>query len=302
MLARARSSGQSDERVDALRQKIDACERELYELEQTISRIEPHVAKLLSSTSQVASLDEVAAQLPPRTVMLQYMTLGEELLVWTVTRQGLNHDNVISLRAPVLARRVREFQQSCAMAAPIEIVKQQAEVLRAHLLDPVAPAIEQHDRLIITPYGDLNLLPFSALQWRNDWLGKQRTVSYLPSASMLLLLSQLPSRAEHTTLAVGNPQNMSHRPPFGTEESLPPLKYAETEAQSVARLYGAEPLIGPEATIEEIRPRLSTHRQLLFATHGVLYEEAPLLSGIALANGYVLTVQELMGSDSTPIS
>jgi CHAT domain-containing protein len=295
LLARARSSGKSDERVDALRQKIDAYERELYELERTISRSEPQAAKLLSSTAQVACLDEVAARLPPHTVILQYMTLGEELLVWTVTRQGLNHDNVISLRASVLARLVREFQQGCAMAAPIEIIKQQAAVLSAHLLDPIAPVIDQHDRLIITPYGDLNLLPFSALQWRNDWLGKQRTVSYLPSASMLLLLSQSRSQAEHMTLAVGNPQHMSHRPPFGTDELLPPLKHAETEAQSVAKLYDTKPVIGPEATIEEIRPQLSTHRQLLFATHGVLYEEAPLLSGIALANGYVLTVQELMG-------
>jgi CHAT domain-containing protein len=60
-------------------------------------------------------------------------------------------------------------------------------------------------------------------------------------------------------------------------------------------LYGAAPLTGPNATIDEIRPKLRTHRQLHFATHGVLYDEAPLLSGMALADGYVLTVQELMG-------
>jgi CHAT domain-containing protein len=295
MLTRARSGAESDERVKALGQKIETCERQIHELQKTINCNQPQLAKLLSSAAQVASLDEIVARLAPSTAMLQYMTLGEELLVWAVTRQGMNDHGVIGLRAPMLAREVREFHQSCAVGVPLEVIRQTAAKLSADLLDPLAPAIEQHEHLIVTPYGDLNLLPFSALLWQDDWLGKQRTLSYLPSASMLVLLPQSPSQAAQTTLAVGNPQHMSHRPPFGAEELLSPLAHAETEARAVAKLYGTQPLIGPEATVEEIRPRLSTHRQLLFATHGVLYEEAPLLSGIALANGYILTVQELMG-------
>jgi CHAT domain-containing protein len=295
LLARARSSGESDDRFENLRQRILVCEQQLYQLEQRLQQSEPQAAPVLGGAAQVADLNEIAARLARDTAILQYMTLGEDLLVWTLTPAGMQHARIIELRAPVLAKLARDFQQSCAVGAPLEIVKRQAGELSAYLLDPIAPAIEQCERLIITPYGDLNLLPFSALFWRGDWLGKQRKISYLPSASMLLLLSQSPSRAAHDILAVGNPQNMSHRPPFGTSEPLPPLEHAETEARSVAKLYEATALIGSEATIEEIRPRLSTHRHLLFATHGVLYEEAPLLSGIALADGYVLTVQELMG-------
>jgi CHAT domain-containing protein len=73
------------------------------------------------------------------------------------------------------------------------------------------------------------------------------------------------------------------------------LEHAEAEAKTVAKLYDVTPLIGPDATIENVKPLLSGSRILLFATHGVMYEDAPLLSGIALADGYMLTVQELMG-------
>jgi CHAT domain-containing protein len=88
---------------------------------------------------------------------------------------------------------------------------------------------------------------------------------------------------------------MTHQPPFGAVEALPQLQYAEAEANLVASFYDAAPLTGAEASIDDVRPKVRTHRQLHFATHGVLYDEAPLLSGMALADGYVLTVQELMG-------
>ncbi len=295
MLARARSSGQPAAQTEALRRKIESCEQELYLLEQEIFQNNFEAAKLLGAPGQIATLDGIAAQLPPGTAMLQYITLGEELLVWAVTREGMLHNGIVALRAAALARLVREFHENCERGASLETVKRLAAQLSTHLLDPVAAVIDRHERLIITPYGELNLLPFSALLWRGDWLGNQRTISTLASASMLSALSRPPSRAPHAALAVGNPQGTSHQPPFGTRVTLEPLEHSEEEARSVAKLYDAKPLIGPDATIEEVRPRLSTHRQLLFATHGVLYDEAPLLSGIALANGYVLTVQELMG-------
>lgn len=223
------------------------------------------------------------------------MSLGDELLTWTVTRDGMAHQRILDVRAAVLARLVREFNASCARGASLKLLEAQSEKLGSCLLGPAGSAIDEHEQLIMTPCGELNLLPFAALKWRGRWLGHQRTLSYLPSASMLLALSRPASSAPHSILAVGNPRDMGHQPPFGAAETLPALEYAETEARSIAGLYGARPLIGPEASIDEVRPKLRTHRQLHFATHGVLYDDAPRLSGVALANGYVLTVQELMG-------
>jgi CHAT domain-containing protein len=295
MLARARASQQPEELVAALQLKIQACERELYQLEETIGRDSPTFVQATGAAAQLISIDEVVEKLAPDTAVLQYMTLGDDLLVWAITADGMTHASVIDMPAARLALHVRQLHENCASGKDLGTVKKQAEQLAKCLLDPVGPVIDKHERLIITPYGELNLLPFSALKWRDDWLGKQRTLSQLPSASMLLVLSRPRSTAAYPILIIGNPSHMSQRPPFGTPEELPRLEHAETEAKSVAKLYEVTALIGPDASIDVIRPGLSTHRQLHFATHGLLYDEAPLLSGVALANGYVLTVQELMG-------
>jgi CHAT domain-containing protein len=177
----------------------------------------------------------------------------------------------------------------------LELLEAQSKKLAAYLLDPIGPAIDAHEKLIVTPYGELNTLPFAALRWQGPWLGHQRTITYLPSASMLQALTRPASSAAQSILAVGNPRHMTHHPPFGDVRELAPLQYSEAEAYAVASLYDEAALTGAKASIDEVRPRLRAHRQLHFATHGVLYDEAPLLSGIALADGYVLTVQELMG-------
>ena len=292
MLARARSSGQSGGLVEVLQAKIEDSERELYGLEETIHG---DAAQSLSASAAVISLEEAVSQLAPDTAILQYMSLGDELLVWAVTSSGMAHAHVDDLRASVLGRLVREFQSGCASGRSLELLDAHSRKLARYLLDPVGPVIDAHEKLHITPYGELNSLPFAALKWKGQWLGHQRTLTYLPSASMLQALARPSSTAPQEILAVGNPRMMTHQPPFGEVETLPPLEFAEAEATSVARLYGGTALTDAQASIDEIRPRLRAYRRLHFATHGLLYDEAPLLSGIALADGYVLTVQELMG-------
>ena len=292
MLARARSSGQSGDLVEALQARIEDSEQQLYELEETIHG---DAARSLSASAAVISLEEAVRQIPPDTALLQYMTLGDELLLWAVTSSGMAHPHICDLRASVLGRLVREFQSNCASGASMDLLDAQSTKLAGSLLDPLGPVIDAHEKLIITPYGELNSLPFAALKWKGQWLGHQRTLTYLPSASMLQALARPSSTAPQSILAVGNPRKMTHQPPFGEVETLPPLEFAEAEATSVAGLYGGTALTDAHASIDEVRPGLKAYRRLHFATHGLLYDEAPLLSGMALADGYVLTVQELMG-------
>jgi CHAT domain-containing protein len=162
------------------------------------------------------------------------------------------------------------------------------------LIAPLEDVIDRNERLVIVPYGELHRLPFAALIWRGAWLGEQRTLSYLPSASVRML-ARGTSRAPYPVLAIGNPSKMRDQPPFGESRPLDPLPYAEGEAARVAELYGAKPLSGKDATEARVKPALSSHRILHFATHGLLYENAPLMSGVALADGDVLTVYESMG-------
>ena len=74
------------------------------------------------------------------------------------------------------------------------------------------------------------------------------------------------------------------------------MRHAEAEAAFVAGLFDELPLLGRAATKTTVRERLAEFPSILhFATHGNLYEDAPLQSFISLANGDELTVYESMG-------
>lgn len=294
LMAQARTTG-DDARRTALEHKLEACERELAELVNGLVERAPSLASLLRVDAQIASLAELVGHLDGSTAVIQYMTLGEELLVWAVTAEGMTSCTVSPVPATLLGRRVQQVHEGCATGRPVASFAQELEWLSTTLLAPVHQVIEDHERLVLIPYGELHRLPFSALRWKEDWLGAQRTLSMLPSASVMLMLRrELPVRTR-SALCVGDPVNMSHTPPFGARSALPALEHARAEARFVAKLYGSTPLVGADATLDAVLQRLTDASPLVFATHAVLYDEAPLLSGIALAEGELLTVSTLLG-------
>jgi CHAT domain-containing protein len=149
------------------------------------------------------------------------------------------------------------------------------------LLEPLAASIRASSRLIIVPYGVAHALPFHALLLDGEPIGASRTITYLPSASVLQFLQDEAHSPDDRILVVGNPTG--------------DLTAAATEAAYVASLYNAQPLIGDDATEEAVRQRISDAELLHFATHGNLSATSPLASSLSLAGGDELTVYELMG-------
>jgi len=285
-------AGEQPERQIGLRDKLERSERELAAHTRAMLERDPSIERLVRADACIASLEEVSRALSDSAAVLQFMTLGDELLIWAITRAGLVEPTIVPTKAEVLAEHVRRVHQGCAKELPLE---DSLMWLSTTLLEPVARVIEEHERLVIVPYGELHRLPFAALIWADDWLGAQRTLSVLPSASMMLQLPRCSPPPPRSVLSVGDPRDMSHVPPFEARAALPPLPYAKEEARRVAALYGADPLIGDEATLAAVSARLGDTPLIALATHGMLYEEAPLLSGVALANGELLTVSALLG-------
>jgi CHAT domain-containing protein len=148
------------------------------------------------------------------------------------------------------------------------------------------------------PFAELNTLPFQALPWRGRALGLQKSVSYLPAASVLQYFRG-PDPLASGALVVGDPAAMAYADAAtGRVETLDPLPAARLEAEAVAALHGALPLVGAGATEPAVREALARAPRLIhFATHGFLQEGAPLASGVALAFGEAITADELMGLD-----
>jgi CHAT domain-containing protein len=80
-------------------------------------------------------------------------------------------------------------------------------------------------------------------------------------------------------------------------EGFAPLRFAEIEAESIARLYHGLPLVGGATTERAFRDQAPAHAILHLAAHGELNERSPLFSRVFLgpdaAHDGSLTVQEV---------
>jgi CHAT domain-containing protein len=311
--ARGKQSASADQ-VAYLGGQVEAQEEALRRIEIELSRTNPDFYQALNVEAQTLSVEQVATALakqdalldqttapdedgrrtPATTALLQYAFLGEDLLAWAITARGIIAQHRIALDSKALAHQIGQFRQACAR--PRSRVEALSQELAQTFLAPLADAIRAHARLIIVPYGAAHALPFHALPWEKQPLAASHAISYLPSASALQFVGSGLLRGQRM-LAVGDPANMAYRGPLD-DVSIPvdPLPAAATEAAFVASLFAqGQALISEQATEEAVRSMLGQVPILHFATHGMLSEEAPLLSAILLAGGEAINVYELMG-------
>ncbi len=299
LLAQVRNEPQpDDQRIRALTDRVVEDEQLVRRLEQQLAQSNPRFHQAVTAQARTLSVEEVQAMLPADTLLLDYMFMGEDLMAWCIGRDRPLAVHHASVDARALEIQIRDFHRACQSRSSIEPADTE---LAALFLEPFTEQIRASRRLIIAPYGPAHLLPFHALRYDGAALGEHRLISYLPSASALQFVDLAAySRRDwkqSRVLAIGNPANMSHHAPLApAPQSLRSLNGAETEATYVASLFpGSVLLLGEQATEQAVRQAIPHATILHLATHGILSEEAPLASAIALANGEELTVTELMG-------
>lgn len=191
-----------------------------------------------------------------------------------------------------------------------------AQLLSNDLFGQIADKLEEK-RLIVVPDGKLHYFPFSALPRPNAGdrvpiLESNETV-YEPSASALLLLMTQEKRSPVPTKNLlvftdpifssqdsrlsskeeGNPTVDSFPATseiFRSVESLrflPRLVASKIEGESIAEIVGTSGstvMTGFSATREQVLSHgISDYKIIHFATHGLINEERPELSGIVLS-------------------
>jgi CHAT domain-containing protein len=157
--------------------------------------------------------------------------------------------------------------------------------LYAMLFAPLESALEGAGRLIVVPHGPLHYLPFQTLFDGQTYLLERYEISYLPGSSLLRYVSdphpalsgQEVGRETGQMLAIGNSFNGR-------------LPQAVEEARSVAALWNGKALLEEQATLEAFRQEAPGCRILHMATHGEFRPDNPLFSGLALAGGWLTTL------------
>ncbi|HOU41414.1 MAG TPA: CHAT domain-containing protein, partial [Promineifilum sp.] len=169
----------------------------------------------------------------------------------------------------------------------------------ADLMAPLAARLRELGATAVTliPGGRLNLLPLHAARYAVD--GQERAfldefaVTYAPSAQ-----AAAESRDRAAGVVAGGGAALVVGNPMPLPAGLRPLHFAREEAEAVAELYGAPPLLATAATLAAVRRALPGARVFHFAGHGLFDPREPLDSGLVMANGERLTLRDVGDSEA----
>jgi len=236
-----------------------------------------------------APLNEIQRLLGPQTTLVSYFVTAERLLVFVVTSGELR-----TVEVPVKEAELRAAIDWFRDFASLRNVKPGSlNQLDSWLVEPIRQYIKTAD-VIIVPHGVLHYVPFAALTNGREFFGDTRSISYLPSASVLQSLRRRGHSIRTGVLAVAQSR----------AAGLPVLRYVDREAAGVANLYhrGAALLTG-NATKAAFLKRAAVSGVVHIAAHTELNGNSPLFSRIALApdkddNG-AIEVREVYGMDLT---
>ena len=135
------------------------------------------------------------------------------------------------------------------------------------VIDPILDLL-QGDEVVIVPQGPLYLAPYSAfMDSKSKYLCETFRIRLLPSLSSLRLIQNCPADWHSKTgaLLVGDPwvQEVVYE-----GMTLGQLQWAEKEVQMIGKILQTEPLVGKQATKDEVLRRISSVALVHIAAHG----------------------------------
>ncbi len=251
----------------------------------------PSIASLVSA--RVPSLAEVkrvaAAQ---QSHLLVYWVGQDDTLIWVVTPEGqitMAQSAIGQAALAGLARTaVGAFGEPVRGAGGLAFDAGSRTALRRLydvLIEPVRASLpaEPDARLTIVPHGPLFRVSFAGLpNRRGRYLVEDYRLHYAPSVGALTDV-RARRRGEGPVLLVVDP---ALAPSGGGASALPRLPSAAAEGRAIARVLGGRGVAllgGQDATEARVRLAMTTASVVHFATHGVVSDDAPSSSYLALA-------------------
>lgn len=242
-------------------------------------------------------LDDIRAALPPDAALVEfklYKPFGidekfgkEELIAYIIRRDGPigwvklgNAQDIESL--------VDGFRST--IGDPRSDIAPIARILSKRLAEPILEKLGKATRLILSPDGPVNLLPFQAmLDAEGRYLVERYTVSYVTSGRDLIRMREAGPAPSGVTIFAD--------PNFGaatidrtSRSPLPayfqPLRATGREAELIREFFPDSSKIVGDMALERTIKTMSRPMILHIATHGFFLPDDPVGVGDAGANGY----------------
>jgi tetratricopeptide (TPR) repeat protein len=231
-------------------------------------------------------LDVPALQkaLGPDTALVEYTSLGGELLAFVVTSErievvrGLSNENEVGAALGQFRFQIGSLRYGAArMRAHLGRLNERARhylgVLYELLLRRVEESIGDR-RLVVVPHRALHYVPFHALHDGESYVVERREVSYAPSAGVLRHCLSRPDATFERALLLGV-----------ADEQTPLVR---DEVAALAPLFPeATALLDEHATLAALREGAPKTDVLHLACHGQFRPDNPLFSSLKLGDGWL---------------
>ncbi len=266
-----------DSEAARVRSEIDALAADYDRLQSIIRSKSPRYAALLEP--EPATLAEVQSLLDGETRFVAYHLGNERSFLWSITREAYSVKELPGGEA--LETQARKVY--AALKSPGD---GDAEALRHLSLALLAPLGDfDETRLVVVADGALSYVPFAALldpRAETGHLVSAVEIVRLPSASLAPALRAQRTGRKRTRWAA-----IAADPVYGSGMSIRRLPESRREAAQIAALAppgGVEVVSGFDARREWVeRTDFEGFRFLHFATHGIVDDDRPELSGIVLS-------------------
>ena len=157
------------------------------------------------------------------------------------------------------------------------------------VIGPISDLFIDSD-LVFVPEGALFLAPFAALKDPNSkYLCESYKIRVAPSLTTLKMIAECPDdyHCKSDALLVGDPwvQDVN---------KLPPLPFAREEVEMIGRLLGSTPLIGRQATKDEVLQRIGSVALVHIAAHGSMETGEIALAPNPGETDFIMTMKDVL--------
>ena len=162
--------------------------------------------------------------------------------------------------AEAINSAVTTFRQ--ALQDPTSDVRQAGRELDALVMQPIRSLLGKERRLLVSPDGQLSLVPFAALvDQNNNYLIKNYSISYLSSGRDLLAMQDDASSSSES-LILANPNYANPGNPTAVEEPET-SRSTSTRSSDLAQINDLNPLPGTKAEAKAIASLLPEEQMLM---------------------------------------
>jgi CHAT domain-containing protein/Tfp pilus assembly protein PilF len=299
-LAQLVLGGPQDLNDTEFRKRVDRVSEQREELEAEVSR---HSAQFRAQTYPV-TLEAIKAVIPDKAALLEFV-LYHPLLPEGVTRKErygppryvvyvIRNQGAVQwkdLGEAKLVDAMMEHLRSALRDPENKDVQRRARAVDQQLVQPIRPLLDDVTHLLVSPDGELNLIPFGALvDEQGHYLVKRYSFTYLTSGRDLLrvqvehkseshpLVFANPTFGEPTSIAKTKVKSTLVRRSVTTGKDLTdiyfaPLGATAEEANSIRTLFPeATVMTGAQATEAAIK-HINAPTILHVATHGFFLSE-----------------------------